>query len=78
MIPQPIHPWLPQKMVWGGLPLVAVLIRFMPDAPFVAKELDAVLSNQLPAARRPAMGSLFLTGLHLFLACNAQVAAQHV
>ena len=62
----------------GGLPLVAVLIRLVPDAPFAAEELDAVLSNQLPAAHQPAMGSLFLTGLHLFLAHNAQVVAQHV
>ena len=78
MIPQLIHPWLPQKMVLGGLPLVEVLIRLVPDAPFAAKELDAVLSNQLPMAHQPAMDSLFLTGLRLFLACNAQVAAQHV
>ena len=78
MIPQPFHPWLPQKMVWGGLPLVAVLIRLVPDAPFAAEELDAVLSNQLPAAHQPAMGSLFLTGLLLFLARDAQIAAQHV
>ena len=54
MIPKPIHPWLPHKMVWGGLPLVVVLIYLVPDAPFVAKELDAVLSNQLPAAHQPA------------------------
>ena len=42
MIPQPIHPWLPQKMVWGGLPLVEELIWSVPDAPFAAEELDAV------------------------------------
>ena len=50
MIPQPIHPWLPQKMVWGGLPLVEELILLVPDAPFAAKELDAVLEDQLPTA----------------------------
>ena len=65
-------------MVWGGLPLVAVLILLVPDAPFAAKELDAVMPNQLPAARQPAMGLLFLTVLHLFLAYNAHVAAQLV
>ena len=55
MIPLLSHPLLPQKMVWGGLPLVVVLIRSVPDAPFVAKKLDAVLSNQLPAAHQPTM-----------------------
>ena len=54
MIPQLIHPWLPQKMVWGGLPLVVVLIWLVPDAPFAAEELDAVLSHQLPAAHQQA------------------------
>ena len=38
----------------GGLPLVVVLIWLVPDAPFAAKKLDAVLSNQLPAAHQPA------------------------
>ena len=52
MIPQPIHSWLPQKMVWGGLPLVAELIWSVPDAPFAAEELDAVSSNQLPMAHQ--------------------------
>ena len=51
------------------------LTRSVPDALFAAEELDAVLFNQLPAAHQPAMGSLFLTGLHLFLARDAQVAA---
>ena len=63
MIPQPIHPWLPQKMVWGGLPLVEELILSVPDAPFAAEELDAVLADQLPAAHQPTVGLLFLTGL---------------
>ena len=54
MIPQPIHPWLPQKMVWGGLPLVEELIWTVPDAPFVAEELYAVSLNQLPAAHQQA------------------------
>ena len=54
MIPQPIHPCLPQKMVWGGLPLVEELTWLVPDAPFAAEELDAVLSNQLPAAHQQA------------------------
>ena len=55
MIPQPIHPWLPQKMVWGGLPLVEELIWSVPDAPFAAEELDAVSSNQLPTAHQLTM-----------------------
>ena len=54
MIPQPSYSWLPQKMVLGGLPLVVVLIWLVPDAPFAAEKLDAVLSNQLPAAHQPA------------------------
>ena len=54
MILQLVHPWLPQKMVWGGLPLVEELIWSVPDAPFVAEEIDAVLSDQLPAAHQPA------------------------
>ena len=54
MILQLVHPWWPQKMVWGGLPLEVVLIWSVPDAPFAAEELDAVLSNQLPAAHQPA------------------------
>ena len=37
------HPQLPRKMVLGGLPLVAVLIWLVPDAPFVVKEADAAL-----------------------------------
>ena len=41
MIPQPIHPLLPRKMVLGGLPWVAVLIRLVLDALFAAKEADA-------------------------------------
>ena len=57
LILQPIHPWLPQKMVLGGLPLVVVLIWLVPDAPFAAEELDAVESNQLPAAHQPAEDS---------------------
>ena len=65
-------------MAWGGLPLVEELIWLVPDAPFVAEELDAVLSNQLPTAHQPAMGSLFLIGLCLFLARDARVAAQYV
>ena len=43
-------------MVWGGLPLVEELILSVPDAPFEAEELDAVLSNQLPAAYQPTVG----------------------
>ena len=55
---------------------MVVLIRLVPDALFAAEELDAVLSNQLPMAHQPAMGSLFLRAPCLFHACNAQVAAQ--
>ena len=57
---------------------MAVLIRWVLDALFVAKELDAVLSNQLPMAHQLAVGSIFLRAPRLFLACNAQVAAQRV
>ena len=54
MIPRPTHPWLPQKMVLVGLPLVEELILSVPDAPFVAKELDAVLEDQLPMVHKLA------------------------
>ena len=76
MIPQPIHPWLPQKMVWGSLPLAEELIWLVPDAPFAAEELAAVLADQLPVAHQPTVGLLFSTGPLLFLASDAQVAAQ--
>ena len=42
MILQLVHPWWPQKMVWGGLPLEVVLIWLVLDALFAAEELDAV------------------------------------
>ena len=77
MIPQPIHPWLPQKIVWGGLPLVEELILLGPDAPFAAEERDAFLADQLPMAHQLIVGLLFWTGLLLFLAHDAQAAAQH-
>ena len=54
MILQLNHPWLPRKMVLGVLPLVVVLIWLVPDAPFAAEKLDAVLLNQLPVAHQPA------------------------
>ena len=41
MILQLNYPWLPRKMVLGGLPLVAVLIWLVLDAPFAAEEADA-------------------------------------
>ena len=78
MIPQPIHPWLPQKMVWGGLPLVEELIWSVPDAPFAAEKLDAVLEDQLSTAHQLIVGLLFWTKLRLFLESDARVAAQHV
>ena len=55
----------------GGLPLVEELILLVLDAPFVAKELDAVLVDQLPTAHQPIVGLLFWTGLCLFLARDA-------
>ena len=78
MIPQPIHPWLPQRMVLVGLPWVAVLICSVPDALFAVEKADAALSNPLPMAHQLIVGLLFWTGLLLFLAHNARVAAQHV
>ena len=78
MIPRPTHPWLPQKMVLVGLPWVAVLICSVPDAPFAVKKPDAASSNPLPMAHQLIVGLLFWTGLLLFLAHDARVAAQHV
>ena len=56
MIPRLSHPWLPRKMVLGGLPLVAVLIWPVPDAPSAVEEADAALYNTLLGAHQPAMG----------------------
>ena len=78
MIPRPTHPWLPQKMVLVGLPWVAVLICSVPDALFVAEKADAASSNLLSMAHQLIVGLLFWTGLLLFLAHDAQVAARHV
>ena len=50
----------------------------MPDAPFVVEEADAASSNPLPMAHQLIVGLLFWTGLLLFLAHDARVAAQHV
>ena len=76
MIPRPTHPLLPRKMVLGGLPWVAVLIRPVLDALFAAEEADAASSNPLPMAHQLIVGLLFWTGLLLFLAHDARVAAQ--
>ena len=75
MIPQLNHPWLPRKMVLGGLPLVVVLIRWVPDALFAAKEADAASSNPLLRAHQPTVGLLFWKAPLPFLARDAQVAA---
>ena len=61
MIPLLNHPLLPRKMVLGGLPWVAVLIRLVLDTLFVAKEADAASSNPLLRAHHPAMDLLFWT-----------------
>ena len=57
MIPRLSHPWLPQKIVWGSIPLVAVLIWPVPDAPLAVEEADAALSNLLLMAHQPALDS---------------------
>ena len=41
-------------MVLVGLPLVEELILLVPDAPFAAEELDAVLADQLTTAHQLA------------------------
>ena len=41
MIPLLSQILLPRKMVWGGLPWVAVPILPVPDAPFAVEETDA-------------------------------------
>ena len=50
----------------------------MPNAPFAVEEADAVLADHFPTAHQLIVGLLFWTGLLLFLARNARVAAQHV
>ena len=62
----------------GGLPWVAVLIWLVLDVLFVAKEADAASSNPHLRVHQPTVGLLFLKAPVLFLARNAQVAAQHV
>ena len=57
---------------------MAVLIWLAPDALFAAKELDAVLLNQLPMAHQLAVGLLFLTEFPRFCGIYAQVADQLV
>ena len=61
-------------MVWGGLPLVAVLIWSVPDAPFAVKEADAASLKLLPMAQQPAMGLLFLKELCWFHGLDAPIA----
>ena len=56
MIPQFTHPLLLQKMVWGGLPWVVVLIWLVQDALFAAEKVDAASSNLLLMAHQLAMG----------------------
>ena len=66
MIPWLSYPLLPWKMVWGGLPWVAVLIWLVLDALFAAEEADSASSHLLPMAHQPAMDMLFLIGLCQF------------
>ena len=70
MILQPIHPWLPQEMVLGGLPWVAELIRLVHDALCTAAKLDAILSNQFPTTHQPAIGWQFWKMPHRLYARN--------
>ena len=76
MIPQLVHPWVPRQMVLRGLHLFAELRWSVPDALCAAKELDAVLFNQLPMAHQPAMDLLFWRALCRLYARNALVTAQ--
>ena len=76
MIPQLHRPWLPLKMVLGGLSLVAMLLCLVPDALFAAEQLDVVLSNQFLMAHQLVIGLLFLRLLRLFHKQNAPFAAQ--
>ena len=48
----------------------------MPDALFAAKELDAILSNQLPTFHQLATGLLFWRALCQFQACDDLIAAR--
>ena len=74
MIPQLFHPWLPQKIVWGGLPLEVVLTWLVPDAPFAVEEADAASTNPLLVAHQPATSLLFLKELCRFHGLDAPVA----
>ena len=76
MIPLLSHPLLPQKMVLGGLPWVAVLILPEPDALFATKEADAASLNPLPMAHQPTVDLLSLIGLCRFHEHDAQVAGR--
>ena len=76
MIPQLNHPWLPQKKVWGGLPLVAELILLVHHALCAAEEIDAAGQNQLPMVPLAAMDLLFWTEPHRFRVRGVLVTAQ--
>ena len=54
MILQLNHPWLPLRMVLGGLPLVVVRIWPVPDALSAVEEADAASENQVLKAHPPA------------------------
>ena len=56
--------------------MVAELIRLVHDALCTAKELDAVLSYQLPTFHQLAMDLLFKRILCQHYACNTLVAAR--
>ena len=58
MILQLVHPWLGWKVLLGGLTLFVDWIWYVHDALFAAKELDSVLSNQLPMVYLQAINLL--------------------
>ena len=58
MILQLVHPWLGWKVLLGVLTLFVDWIWYVHDALFVAKELDSVLSNQLPTVYLQAINLL--------------------
>ena len=65
-------------MVLGGPPWVAEQMWWVQDALLVAKELDAVLLNQLPMAHPQAMDLLSWIKPCWFLALDALAVVQLV
>ena len=78
MILQLVYPWMPWRMVLGGLPLDEERIWQVHDALCVAEELDSTLSNQFPTVHLQTMDLLFQIRPCQFRGFDALAVAQLV